>query len=64
MFNPSGQLNIFGEKVEKGNKIFGTPYDKFQEEAKEFGMTVQELCERARYDIIENEEGKFAVKLQ
>jgi hypothetical protein len=64
ILNPSGQLNMFGEKVEKGNKVFGTPYEKFQEQAKEFGMTVQELCERARYEIIETEEGKYAVKRQ
>jgi hypothetical protein len=30
ILNPSGQLNMFGEKVEKGNKVFGTPYENFR----------------------------------
>ncbi len=63
-FNISGQLDVFGEKIAEGSKFYGRPYKQFEQEAQEFGMTVEELCKRANYEIIESDEGKFAIKAQ
>ena len=62
LYNPEKQINAFGEKMAAGNKFMGVPYEEFENNAKEAGLSVEKLCENARYKIIENEEGKFAVK--
>lgn len=62
LYNPGKQINAFGEKIAAGNKFMGIPYEEFENNAKEAGLSVEKLCENARYKIIENEEGKFAVK--
>ena len=61
-FNPGNQVNIFGEKVDEGNKVKGYTLDKFENDAREMGLTTEELCKRARYKIVDTEDGRFAVK--
>ncbi len=61
-FNPGKQVNIFGEKIDEGNKVKGYTFDQFEGDAREMGLSVEELCKRARYQIVETEDGKFAVK--
>tara|TARA_R110000868_G_scaffold93002_2_gene257734 strand:+ start:1245 stop:2504 length:1260 start_codon:yes stop_codon:yes gene_type:complete len=64
-FNPSRQMGLddFGEKIKAGNKVYSRTLEEFLKEANEMGMTVDELCKRARYEIIDTPDGKMAVKL-
>jgi plasmid replication initiation protein len=62
-FNPGKQLDVFGEKIVKGNQGYSIPFEQFENDAREMKLTVEELCKRAKYEIVETEEGKFAFKI-